>query len=135
MINANEAEHRKNEAQDSSYNKESSEWKESAIQLIINVARREEYFIVDSVREMAIKTGVGEPEHYGVWGAMFREAARRKIIQKTNIYKPSSWKKNNMGLRNIWKSLIFEKPMDNSNNYPQPEQAMALEVAKAISEI
>jgi hypothetical protein len=112
MIDIIKAQSRKNAAQDSSLDREHEEWKSKAIQLIIEVATRERFFIVDSVRQLAIESGVGEPAHYGVWGAIFREAARRKIIEKTYRYKPSRWKMNNMGLRNVWKSLLIANQMD-----------------------
>jgi hypothetical protein len=101
-----DAELRKDEGQSQALENEKDEWKQAALNVIRDVARRERFFIVDSVRQLAKEKNIGEPRNHAVWGAVFRQAAREKIIKKTHRYRASSLKANNMGLRNVWRSLL-----------------------------
>jgi hypothetical protein len=103
-----EAERRKNEAQDRCLEQTNTDWKAKALQVLKAVAETHKFFIVDQVREMADKMAIGKPEKHGVWGSLFREAARQKIIKKTNRFRVSQLKSNNMGVRQLWRSLVLK---------------------------
>jgi len=130
-----EAQMRKNAGQDRSSEQTNTAWKMAVLEIIREVAKTHRFFIVDEVRELANERGLGNPEKYGAWGSLFRQAAREKVIKKTNRFKISKIKTNNMGVRQVWRSLIFEHPSQESLEPSEGIGGNAMDLVKDADQI
>lgn len=100
------------------------EWRDQIAAVIDGLARSRPDFTADDVRAEAERAGLPPPHHYNAWGAAMQAAARRDVIERTNLLVQSMRPDARAHANPSWRSLIYQpEPLSMPLCAPEPEEA------------
>ena len=85
-------------------------WKLLVSTILVHVAKTHEYFTSDDIWDTGARKALPKGVDGRTLGACLRTAGQMKIIEPTEIYRPSTQGTNNKRPVRVWRSRIYEKP-------------------------